>query len=216
MAEPAIREYINQSIGGTSSSWPINWFVEWLDGRRFERALSIGCGTGGFERDLINRDMCSTFDAFDGSVVSLHLAHEEARRAGLGSRIRYFAMDFNEPKLPRNTYDAVFFHQSAHHVGKLEKLFRAVLLALKPGGILYLDEYVGPSRFEWTSDSLAPQEQVYRSLPEELRTTASVPLPIQADDPSEAFRSSEIVEQLEIGFTIRETRPYGEIGRAHV
>src|SRR4051812_33765513 len=170
MEDPAIREYVNQSIGGTTSSWPINWLVDWLNGRRFERALSIGCGTGALERDLIRREMCGSVDAFDGSVVSLHVAREEAQRAGMGSRIRYFAMDFNEPVLARNGYDAVFFHQSAHHVRKLEKIFRAVLHALEPGGILYLDEYIGPSRHEWTMEGIAVQQSIYQALPEELRT----------------------------------------------
>jgi SAM-dependent methyltransferase len=209
MADAAIRDYINQSIGETKPGWPFDWLEGWLGGRRLARALSIGCGTGGLERDLIKRGICSSVDAFDGSVVSLCVAHEEARRTGFGNNIQYFAMDFNEPVLPRHTYDAVFFHQSAHHVAKLEKLFRAVLLALKPGGILYLDEYVGPSRHEWMAGDLVEQEQAYQSLPEAVRSTPHVPLPIQADDPSEAFRSSEILEQLKVGFTISAMRPYG-------
>ncbi len=180
----------------------------WLGGRRFARALSIGCGSGALERDLIHRGICDRVDAFDGSMVSLHAAVGEARRLGL-SRVRYFAMDVNEPSLPRHTYDAVFFHQSAHHVAKLEKLFRAILFALEPDGIVYLDEYVGPSRHEWTAGKIAVQEQVYQALPERLRTTSHLPFPIQPDDPSEAFRSSEIVEQLRVGFTIAAERPYG-------
>ena len=209
MAEPAIRDYINESIGETKPGWPFDWLEGWLGGRRFARALSIGCGTGGLERDLIKRGICSNVDAFDGSVVSLCVAHEEARQMDVGERIRYYAMDFNEPVLPRRAYDAVFFHQSAHHVAKLEKLFRAVLLALKPGGILYLDEYVGPSRHEWVTGDLIEHEQAYQSPPEAVRSAPHVPLPIQEDDPSEAFRSSEILEQLKVGFTISATRPYG-------
>jgi hypothetical protein len=37
MADPAVRAYINRSISGSPHTWPIDWFVEWLRGRRFER-----------------------------------------------------------------------------------------------------------------------------------------------------------------------------------
>ena len=58
MADPAVRAYINRSISGSPQTWPIDWFVEWLRGKRFERGVSIGCGTGPLERDLIRRGLC--------------------------------------------------------------------------------------------------------------------------------------------------------------
>lgn len=209
MEDPRIHERINERIGRTEAMWPVDWFEQWLGGRRFERALSIGCGTGPLERDLVKRGLCRTVDAFDGSVHSLHVAARAAREAGAGDRIRYFAADFNEPSLPRRTYDIVFFHQSLHHVGKLEKLYRAVLRALKPGGLLYLDEYVGPSRTDWNDALVAPQRAVFSTIAPELRTMPELPLPIQPDDPSEAIRSGEIMEQLRIGFDVAELRGYG-------
>lgn len=210
MEDPQIHEAINARIGAPGEpAWPIDWFERWLGARKFERALSIGCGSGALERDLVKRNLCRTVDAFDGSPASLRIARTTADAEGLGKRIHYYAADFNEPALPRRTYDVVFFHQSAHHVAKLEKLFRRILLALKPGGLLYLDEYVGPSRHEWTEELLAPQQSAYLALPESLRTTERLALPIQEDDPSEAFRSSEIMEQLRIGFDVVAERPYG-------
>lgn len=208
MSEPAIRDYIAASVGGATPKWPTQWLAESLGGRRLGRVLSIGCGTGALERDLASHGLCEAVDAFDGSIASLRIAREEAQRAGL-DRIRYFAMNFDEPTLPRAVYDAVFFHQSAHHVAKLEKLFRAVLLALKPDGFVYLDEYVGPSRNEWTTDLARAYTRAYESLPAAVRMVEHVPYPFQANDPSEAIRSSEIVEQLKVGFTITATRPYG-------
>ncbi|HEY4642034.1 MAG TPA: hypothetical protein VII75_11880 [Thermoanaerobaculia bacterium] len=58
---------------------------------------------------------------------------------------------------------------------------------LRPGGLLYLDEYVGPTRFEWNE----------------------TPLPIVPDDPTEALRSSHIERYLRLGFDVRHARPYG-------
>jgi SAM-dependent methyltransferase len=96
MENSAVREYINGSFGGT---WPLDWFQAEFPGLRFDRALSIGCGTGGLERDLIRRDLCGRIFALDGSIQSLAIARREAEASGMSSRISYFASDFNEPIL---------------------------------------------------------------------------------------------------------------------
>lgn len=210
MALPGVRGYLNTMIGGTVHDWPFNWFVKFLNGRRLPHALSIGCGMGALERDLIRRGICDRVDAFDGSTVSLAKAKTDAVAEGYGDAIHYFAADFNEPVLPRDTYDAVFFHHSLHHVAKLEKLLRAVLLALKPGGLLYLDEYVGPSRTWWTDDRFRHERAVFDKLvPHDVRVVPHLPLPIVYEDPSEAVRSGEIMDQVKVGFEIDAFRGYG-------
>lgn len=204
-----VRTYLNHLIGGDEPLWPIEWFERWAGQRRFDRALSIGCGAGALERQLIERGVVRSIDAFDGSVVSLREARRAADATGHGDRIRYFAADFNEPALPRRRYDIVFFHQSAHHVGKLEKLNRAVLRTLKPDGLVYLDEYVGPSRFDWKDDLVTAQRAEFAAIDPALRLRDDLPYPIQEDDPSEAIRSSDIEGQLRIGFDVIARRPYG-------
>lgn len=211
MAIPAVRNYINRLIGNGELMWPIELLEKFLGGRTFERGLSIGCGAGDLERQLLQRGLCRTMDAFDGSTASLFTAKREAARAGLGDRVRYFAADFNEPALPDAVYDIVFFHQSAHHVGKLEKLYRAVMRTLKPGGIVYFDEYVGPSRFDWhfRPELLEQHRRIFNRIPRRLRAVEKLQAPIQVDDPSEAIRSSEIEPQLAVGFDILGRQPYG-------
>jgi SAM-dependent methyltransferase len=158
MEDPLVRNYILRSIaGGESGLWPMDWFDKWLNGRRFQRALSIGCGTGALERDLVRRGLVRRVDAFDGSTNSLRIAREYAAAEGLSARIHYFAYDFNRGIPAREKYDAVFIHQALHHVENLEILLRAVMMRLR--GILYLDEYVGPSRTEW-SDGLDRQVEM--------------------------------------------------------
>ncbi len=209
MALLPVRLHINELIGGGERKWPIDWFESWLQGRKFRRALSIGCGSGALERDLIGRGLCQCMDAFDASITSLHIAQKAAQDAGLSDRIHYFAADFNRFALPRQAYDIVFFHQSAHHVARLERLFMQLLRALQAKGMIYLDEYIGPSRFEWNAQRLAPQQAFYTALPREIRVADQLPLPIQADDPTEAIRSSEIERSLRIGFDVQARRPYG-------
>lgn len=208
MAPLPLRYYINESISGNRGLWPLEWFKSQYPGP-YKRALSIGCGTGPLERSLVQIGLCERVDAFDGSIGSLAVAREEASRAGVLDRLRYFAADFNNPVFPPATYDAVFFHQSLHHVGKLEKLFSAVMHTLKPGGLLYLEEFVGPSRHDWSDERVAVYDAIYQQIPRERRLFDHLPPPIQYDDESEAARSSEIVGQLRGGFDVAELRGYG-------
>lgn len=207
--EPLILQAVHERIGGATPASAGDWFVARLNGRTFERGLSIGCGAGNLEREAIRRDVCATIDAFDGSLHSLRVARRAADEEGYSRRIRYFASDFNRPVLPRDTYDIVFANQSLHHVGKLEKLFRALLHAMKPGAILYLDEYIGPSRTEWSDEVIAPHRAAFAELPAAVRKSDFLPLPILYEDPSEAIRSSEILPQLSIGFDVEAVRNYG-------
>jgi len=209
MGIPLIRRRINRLVSGEEGGWPLDWFERAYPGKKFERALSIGCGTGALERDLARRGICGSILAFDASMASLAIARREARAAGVADRIHYYAADFNAPILPGRSFDAVFIHQALHHVAKLEKLLREVLKALRPGGIFYLEELVGPSRDAWSAERLRPLAEAYAALPRELRRFDALPAPIQDDDPSEAIRSGEIREQLAIGFDVEHDRGYG-------
>lgn len=206
LEHPAVRHYTHDLVSGSIHQWPFDWFVESLNGRRFARALSVGCGTGHMERHLAQR-ICDRVDAFDASIGSIAVATAEAKKAGLGDRIHYYLADFNEPALPRAHYDLIVFHQSLHHVGKLEKLFSRALAALKADGIVYFDEYIGPSRDEWTDELIAPQRKVFATIA--ARTHRELPYPVEYEDPSEALRSSEILTQLRHGFELEHFRPYG-------
>jgi SAM-dependent methyltransferase len=209
MTHPRVRWSINSAVAGTPHEWPLDWFASGLNGRTFARGLSIGCGSGGLERDLLTRGIVQEIDAFDGSAESLRIAREEASKAGFADRIHYSLGDFNEPRLPRRAYDVAFAHQSLHHVRKLEKLFRAVLRALKPDGLFYLDEYVGPSREQWNAATFAAHRALFDMIPEAQRRVSVLPLPIEVEDPSEAIRSDEILRELEVGFEMVERRDYG-------
>jgi hypothetical protein len=81
--------------------------------------------------------------------------------------------------------------------------------ALKRGGALYLDEYVGPSRYEWKHEDLQLAQALLDLLPASAREPATMQLPIQEDDPSEAVRSSEIQTFVNQFFEVIAWRPYG-------
>lgn len=204
-----VRHYINRSVGGANGSWPLDWFAGTYPGRVFDRVLSVGCGSGAFERDLILRGIARRVDAFDASPASIELAVASAQREGCRDSIRYWIADFNTVRLERRTYDLICFHQSLHHVLALEHLLLQVRRALDAGGLLYLDEFIGPSRTYWTDYTVRWYRSLYQFFPRSQRHFDELELPIQKEDPSEAIRSSELLSRLLVGFRIDHFRGYG-------
>src|SRR5438105_1030578 len=81
-----------------------------------------------------------------------------------------------------SSYDAVFFHQSLHHVRSIEKLLVRVERALARDGLLFLDEWTGPSRREWTNERLAKLRRIYADLPQEWRRFPILQKPLEIND----------------------------------
>jgi SAM-dependent methyltransferase len=207
MADPRCRQAINRRISGDPRLWPLEAFRLYV-GRRFRRALSLGCGLGNVERVVRQMDLAEEIEGVDASEASLEIARSSAKDAGL-TGITYRAGNLNTLTLSRNRYDLVLFHASLHHVRSVEKLLARVDRALTPDGILFLEEWVGPARTEWTVGRLARLRSLYAELPESWRAHPVLEAPVALHDPSEAVRSSAIVPSVQRLFDVLEERPYG-------
>ncbi len=207
-AEPAVRRCLNRRVSGSPDVWPVEWFARKVVRSPFPRALSLGCGDGALERDLLTKGLCTTLLGLDISERALELARAQAAAAGW-TDLSYAQADLDRLRLEPESFEAVFVHQALHHVRELEACLRQVRRALTPGGIFYLDEYVGPSRHQWRRELLEAAEQAYRQLPKRARRRRRLQLPVDWRDPSEAVRSAEIVPLVAETFEIRERRDYG-------
>ncbi len=211
MAHPLCRQAINRRVTGDPNEWPLDCFKRIFAATPFDRGISWGCGLGAFERGAIRIGLVREIDGFDISPASLEDARREALKEGIDG-IHYALGDFDDPTFDRRgvKYDIVFFHASLHHVSSLERLFRRLALGgLRPGGALYLDEYIGPSRFHWTQDRLLNAQAVLDLAPASAKINARILPPVEVDDPSEAVRSDEIPGFVREFFDIVAWQPYG-------
>jgi SAM-dependent methyltransferase len=222
MAHPMVRARVNTLISGD----PDCDAYSRLEQLYFERgwtlpigkAISLGCGFGNLERDLVSRGWVRHMQAYDLAEGAIVQARHLAAEAGL-SGITYHTADLETLLLAPTSVDAVFAHSSIHHVRNLEDLYATVHAALKPGGVFHLHEFVGPTRFQWTDAQLRLANEFLDSLPPRLRALPSgqpkgvLQRPtIQemiAADPSEAIRSAELVTALEPLFELVEQRNTG-------
>jgi SAM-dependent methyltransferase len=157
---------------------------------------------------MARHGVADKIDAIDGSPFSIGIARQKAREEGL-TIIHYQVADLNRVRLSRRAYDAVIFHASLHHVASVERLLERVLVSLKSGGLLFLDEWTGPSRFEWSEGKLAQASALFAEVRPEWRKWPELRPPIEESDPSEAVRSSAILPAVHRLFSIRRERPYG-------
>ncbi len=215
------REYIRPSVSGDPDVYYLHHFLDvHLPRRPVARALSLGCGGGNLERALIDLNAATTIDAYDFSPESIRLAQELAEQARMAGRIHYDIRDINQIVLPRGQYDFVVAKMALHHFERLEHVFEQVRLSLKPGGVFLFNDFIGPSRFQWTDLQLELMNAILEVLPDRNRYSEvsngflhridrpSVEGMIQMD-PSEAVRSAEILPALRNAFEIIEYRPYG-------
>ncbi|HTR04701.1 MAG TPA: class I SAM-dependent methyltransferase [Thermoanaerobaculia bacterium] len=210
MNHPAVRERINTRVTGNPGLWPIVALPALVPDRiPFGSALSIGSGLGNFERSLAELGIVRSVTGVDVSPEILVEAERRAAESPEGQRIRYVAGDARALLREARNLDAVFFHASLHHFDRLDELLALVKRALAPRGLLYLDEYVGPSRDEWTWRHLLEWNFVYRRLPAAVRRTHVIRAPVTDEDPTEAIASSDILPAVEKHFRVISQKDYG-------
>lgn len=215
------EEHIRPQVSGDRSVYYIEHFLRThVPDRPVERALSLGCGGGNLERSLIDAGAAHLIDAVDASPASIRLARRLAAEHPGGERIRYEVQDVNRIRLEPGVYDFVVAKMALHHFEALERVFEEVRRALKPGGVFMFNEFVGPSRFQWTDLQLELGNRLLALLPQKNRWSEHGGAPLErllrptvedmiAMDPSEAVRSAEILPVLERSFEIVERKDYG-------
>lgn len=204
---PAVRSYVNECMTGVWWAYPTHGFKAGWAYKPLARGLSIGCGTGNLEKDLSWLRICEEIDAYDLSPASIQIAQQRARDEQI-SQVNFAVADCETMNYPEDRYDAVFFHGSLHHISDPDALLDRLIPSLHARGLVYVDDYVGPSREEWTPDHLAFAQTAYDKLPATWRTQERVVIPYDSADPSEMIRSTRIIPALKERFDILYERPY--------
>jgi SAM-dependent methyltransferase len=210
---PAVRASVNVMMTGVDWGWPQLWLKSQFDLAYVPRkhGLSIGCGVGNLERSLRRLNVCETIDGVDLSPESIRQAKENAAAEGI-TGLTYRVEDCERAEWEESSYDAVFFNHALHHIADVDGLLARVNRALRPGGFVYIDDYIGPSRDEWQSSAfadreLAPARDALSLIPESMRLGPLYP-PLDLTDPSEMIRSDRILPAVRATFDDVRERPY--------
>ncbi|GBE05575.1 MAG TPA: class I SAM-dependent methyltransferase [Nitrospirae bacterium] len=218
---PTVRERWNYLISGDAKiDYHEYVFRRFLSGMTSLNAMSLACGTGHREIRWAELSGFRSIDAYDLSEARIEYARNKARERGYGSIINYHVADVYNIEMRECYYDAVLAEQSLHHFSPLKKILLRINGFLKPNGYFIVNEFVGPTRFQWTDRQLEVVNGLLSLLPEKYRlrwNNGSVKtkvfrpgrLSMILSDPSEAVESSRILPLLNEIFEIIEIREYG-------
>ena len=212
LANADVRAAVNRAVSGAPGEWPLEWFRrEFSSLLPLQDCAVLGCGTGALERDLVRKRIANQVTAIDVAPSAVAFAEREAQKEGLAASIRYAVGDAAD-LLRENPgrFDGVFFHGALHHLSPVREVLRLADAALAAGGILYLDEYVGPSMDQWRWWRLVSANlSYYLAVPRHLRRPKLVRAPRNPGDPTEMIDSASILPAVRQGFHVVAERGYG-------
>jgi ubiquinone/menaquinone biosynthesis C-methylase UbiE len=174
---PTICRYINQSISGKPDVGWLDYCKQKYGTPRAALGLNVGCGHGELERAIIGCDLVEHMVGVDISVGAVEIAREKSMANQLDDRITYRVADANylEEAGIDDTFDVVFVSMALHHFAHLEKCLDSLNACLKPNGLLIVNEFIGPNRFQWTDAQIDITNRLLGLYPNELKKSLRDP-----------------------------------------
>ncbi|RLN93222.1 hypothetical protein BBJ28_00009144 [Nothophytophthora sp. Chile5] len=127
-----------------------------------KKVLDIGTGFGGTARLLAHRSGC-TVHALELQPDLSAAGSALTRRCGLSDRITHLNGDFMELPVAAGEYDTVVGLLCFLHIGNWRELFQRCFDSLKPGGLLYVDDFFQRGQELTTDDKRTLKEDIYCS-----------------------------------------------------
>jgi SAM-dependent methyltransferase len=189
---PQIHRHINRLVCGEAIDGPWAGFHrrigELAPPGGFPRAISVACGHGGKELDLLELGLVQHFDLYEISDARVERGRERAAELGLSDRVTYRLADAFAEQLP-DDYDLVYWNNAIHHMMDTPAAVRWSRDRLRLGGVFAMDDFVGAARFQWPDAQLHMMRRVREELPERFLVDPRDPsrrLPVKVKRPQEA------------------------------
>ncbi len=211
---PIIRDYILNYVTGDSK---LSWYTKQIQDRKtpFGRVLAFGDGKGmAAEAHILRKDV--------SEVVYLNIA------GGEGKRFKNLMKEHSCPHkfvlADANTFDykslgkfdTIIDVGAFHHFEDFDRIFPMLNDCLADDGLMYIDEYVGPSKWVFTKPIIDIINEELNTLPQELVKNRQqvvqqeyIDLWISAQEPSEGVRSAELDSMLLKYFKLEQSNFFG-------
>lgn len=207
---PTVHRHVNKIVCGEpldGASEGLNYKLKNL-GFKSEHGVSVGFGDGSKEFKLMNEGIVNKFTLFELSEERIKVATENAESYGLTDRIQIIKGDYNLHEFDEDV-DFVHWNNSLHHMLNVGEAVKWSFEILVNGGLFYMDDFVGPSRFQWTDAQLQLGTRIRHILPDTYLNDTRKPDKllnrtvlrpdsrlIEKGDPSEAADSSAILDYI--------------------
>jgi ubiquinone/menaquinone biosynthesis C-methylase UbiE len=217
MDHPRVRSYVyDKYLNGKD---PFSLALSSLLPQSQILAVEIGCGGGDLAIGLAKSGRFSHIDAYDVSKGAIELAQSKEMAAGV-TNVNFEVRDCNQISITGKKYDFAYSSHALHHIEDLEKMFSEIAKVLVDDGIFFADDYIGPSRMQYTDYQIERMNYALSILSEQKKhdawfddriKTEIARVPIEdyiRIDPSEGVRAAEIVSVMSQHFWTK-TIPMG-------
>jgi len=205
-----VMEHQNFRVSGARNVTALSWF--WAKYGPFRSMASIGSGSGILEKCVGTwKDPGASVVGYDISPGSLKIA---AKNCSELQNVSFDVANMNTKVWPQNCFDVVFAHGALHHVESLDWCLGQIRRGLQQDGLLYVNDYVGPERFQWSDVQIRLSNELIKStIPSKWvkngkvsRTERNALIKL---DPSEAVCSHFIEDTIAAHFHVIERIPRG-------
>lgn len=213
---PIIIEHVNEKICGERiqalGAATAELIKQRYPGRTFATAVSIGCGNGAKEIALVESGLVEEFHLFELSKVRVEAGRKLAEQAGVKGQVIFHNEDGLKHQQP-NRFDLVHWSNSLHHMLNVDQAIGWSHVTLKPNGLFFMDDFVGPDRMQWSDKMLQMASRVRTALPKKYLKDPKLPhkslpslmtrpsrLRMWLADPTECADSSNIIPCLKKWF----------------
>lgn len=167
---PKVKERWNLLITGNKNIGTEQFTVEnYLKDRKNLRMLSLGSGNCSSELKFASYDNFSEILCTDIAEKPLKAAERISIEKKINN-IKFEIQDANNFDLSNNYYDVVYFKASLHHFKNVNKLVGDLIKkTLKKDGLLIIDEFVGPTRFQYPKSQIREINRAIQIIPKKYR-----------------------------------------------
>ncbi len=154
---PTIVRHINrivcgEDIDGVSAGFH-RMLKQHLPTGMARKAVSVGCGTAQKEISLVEMGLVDSFHLYEISKARIDIGRQNIDRRGLSNRITFHHEDAFEACQARD-FDLVYWNNALHHMMDTRQAVQWSFDRLGQTGLFAMDDFVGPSRFQWTDRML--------------------------------------------------------------
>jgi ubiquinone/menaquinone biosynthesis C-methylase UbiE len=218
---PRVLERWNElQTGDPHTNYKQYLMQKYYSDKRNLALVSLGSGNCQHELELARYEQFSEIRCYDLAQNRLDEAKAIADAEGLRN-IKFRCEDVNTLGLQKESLDLVHFNSSLHHFQNVENLLANVIKpALKPGGMLLINEFVGPNRIQYSKEQTQAISEALQLIDKEYRTRfrtnvtkikfyGSGRIRMIIADPSECVDSENIMQSIHKHFRTIEEKPYG-------
>lgn len=180
----------------------------------FEKGISVGCGAGQKEINLVKQGIVESFFLYELSDERIKIGRDLVEQHGLAEKVHFVHGDAFEMLERKESFDLVHWNNSLHHMMNVSEAVEWSKDILKKGGLFYMDDFIGATRFQWSDRQLEMATMVreifrdskYLIDPRDKTKVLSSQIrrpnaeALEKDDPSEAADSSNILTAVKTFF----------------